>query len=137
MQAKFVWDAALATGFSEVDLQHKKLISIIEEVRQALNAESKTYTLAISKAVKSLMDYTEYHFSEEEALMKKNEYPSLDAHKKEHAAFVSQVSGLLSSIHTQNRETGEQFYSFLGTWLFAHIARSDKAWAVYIEGRQK
>jgi len=137
MKTTFIWDSTLATGFSEVDLQHKKLVFIIEDVRLALNSESKNYTLAISKALKSLMDYTEYHFSEEEALMKKHGYPSLDAHKKEHAAFIFQVRELLSSINTQNREAGEKFYSFLGTWLFAHIARSDKAWAVYIEGKQK
>lgn len=135
MQVKFVWDATLATGFSDVDLQHKKLVSIIEEVRKALEAEAKDYTIAISKAVKSLVDYTEYHFSEEEALMRKHSYPNLDSHKKEHAAFVAQVRELLATVNTQNKEAGKKFYSFLGTWLFAHIARSDKAWAVYIEGK--
>ncbi len=137
MQSKFMWDSTLATGFQEVDLQHKKLVAIIEEVRLALESEAKDYTIAISKAVKSLMDYTEYHFSEEESLMKKHEYPSIEAHKKEHAAFVSRVKELLITVNSQNKEAGEKFYSFLGTWLFAHIARSDKAWAVYIEGKQK
>ncbi|MBP7478810.1 MAG: hypothetical protein KA785_00035 [Spirochaetaceae bacterium] len=50
MKTTFIWDSTLATGFSEVDLQHKKLVSIIEDVRMALNSESKNYTLAISKA---------------------------------------------------------------------------------------
>ena len=137
MKTTFIWDSTLATGFSEVDLQHKKLVFIIEDVRLALNSESKNYTLAISKALKSLMDYTEYHFSEEETLMAKNGYPSLESHKKEHAAFISQVRELLLTVNTQNKEAGEKFYTFLGTWLFGHIARQDKAWAVYITGKQK
>ncbi len=137
MKTAFNWDTTLATGFPEVDLQHKKLISIIDDVGQALESDAKNYSITISKTVKSLMDYTQYHFTEEETLMAKNGYPSLESHKKEHAAFISQVRELLLTVNTQNKEAGEKFYTFLGTWLFGHIARQDKAWAVYITGKQK
>lgn len=131
----FKWDDSLSTGFNEVDLQHKKLIMIIEDVHSAMQASPEEYALRIAKDLKRLTDYTHYHFTEEESLMRKNLFPGLDAHKKEHDAFIARVTSQIGTLSASNPDDGYQFYRFLGTWLLAHIAKSDQEWASFIKDR--
>jgi len=43
MDNLLTWNDKLLTGFDEVDLQHKKLISIINDVHTAMNAPAADY----------------------------------------------------------------------------------------------
>lgn len=131
----FSWDDALATGFDDVDLQHKKLLLIIEDVKGLLDETGKDYELRMAKDLKRLTDYTAYHFGEEESLMERYGYPGLDAHRKEHATFVARVRAEIASMGDAKSGQGFQFYRFLGTWLLNHIAKSDQTWAAYIRER--
>ncbi len=89
------------------------------------------------KALKRLTDYTYYHFDEEEKFMRANNYPDIDAHRKEHQAFIEKVSNQIKTLTQANPEDGFIFYRFLGTWLLNHIAKSDKAWADYISTKKQ
>lgn len=126
------WDDSLLTGFAEVDLQHKKLISIINDVFEAMSSPPAEYAMRMAKDLKRLTDYTGYHFSEEEDFMRKHGYPKLEKHHEEHEAFISQVRLQIQTLTQANPDDGFRFYRFLGTWLVNHIAKSDKAWAEYI-----
>lgn len=132
MENILIWNDSLATGFSEVDLQHKKLISIINDIHTAMNATGATYTTGMSKAFKRLTDYTYYHFEEEEMFMQLHKYPELEAHRLEHQNFIEQVNKQIQSLSQANPEDGFRFYRFLGSWLLNHIAKSDQAWAAFI-----
>lgn len=133
----FTWDDSLATSFPDVDLQHKKLILLIEDVHQSLEAPEEDYALCIAKDLKRLTDYTEYHFAEEETLMRKNGYPNLDAHCKEHAGFISQIQTQIKALTYANPADGFRFYRFLGSWLLSHIGKSDQSWAQYIREKEQ
>ena len=39
------WDDSLATGFEEVDLQHKKLILIIDDVYRSIQSDRAEYII--------------------------------------------------------------------------------------------
>jgi hemerythrin len=132
----FKWDDSLSTGFADVDLQHKKLILIIEDVREALDSDESEYPLRIAKDLKRLTDYTQYHFTEEEKLMRQNGYPDYEAHKLEHDAFVSRVRAQVATLQSPEAGDGFHFYRFLGSWLIAHIAKSDQAWAAFIREKK-
>jgi hemerythrin-like metal-binding protein len=136
MNDVFAWKDALATGFDEVDLQHKKLILIIDDVRAALESPPDEYALRMAKDLKRLTDYTEYHFAEEEALMRKNGFPGYDGHKKRHDEFVARVRGHIAALSRQKAADGVDLYRFLGTWLIAHIAQEDRLWATYIRDKK-
>ncbi len=43
MDNLLTWNDNLLTGFDEVDLQHKKLISVINDVHTAMNASAADY----------------------------------------------------------------------------------------------
>ncbi|HPO01874.1 MAG TPA: bacteriohemerythrin [Treponemataceae bacterium] len=131
----FKWDESLSTGFDEVDNQHKKLIRVIEDVHQAMEAADRDEAdagLRLAKDLKRLTDYTLYHFTEEEDLMRRNGFPGLESHKKEHEAFVAKITAQIKGLAASDAEASFQLYRFLGSWLLAHIARSDQEWAAFI-----
>ena len=126
------WDESLRTGFEEVDLQHKKLIRIIDDVHEAMQSPSADYALQMSKNLKKLTDYTLYHFSEEETFMKQHGYPDFAAHKLAHDAFIERLNGQIGALPQSGPDDGYRFYRYLGNWLLSHIAKADQAWAAYI-----
>lgn len=127
------WSDSLSTGFRDIDLQHKKLISIIDDVFQTVRDPGPEYSLAMAKALKALTDYTEYHFSEEENFMRVNSYPGLEGHRAQHNDFVQKVMLEIRLLANASPDDGYMFYRFLGTWLLEHIAKSDKAWAEWLK----
>ncbi len=127
------WDDSLATGFEEVDLQHKKLILIIDDVNKSIQADPAEYAVRMGKDLKRLTDYTVYHFSEEEAFMKKHSFPGYEKHHAEHEAFIAEVSRQIKTLSRPDPDAGFLFYRFLGNWLLNHIAKSDHEWAVFIK----
>lgn len=137
MDNLLTWNDSLLTGFDEVDLQHKKLISVINDVHTAMNAPKASYATGMAKALKRLTEYTYYHFDEEEKFMRAHDYPELAEHRKEHQAFIEQVNKQIQTLSQAEPEDGFRFYRFLGSWLLNHIAKSDHAWAAYITTRQK
>ncbi len=130
------WEPSLATGFEEIDLQHKKLILVIEEVHEAMQLpRGDGYELRMAKELKKLTDYTEYHFQAEETFMRRYSFPGYEEHRKRHEAFVSQIAGQLKLLGAAGPDEGYNFYRFLGNWLLAHIAKEDQSWAAFIRER--
>jgi len=136
MDNLLTWDDNLLTGFDEVDLQHKKLVSIINDVHIAMNAPAATYAAGMAKACKRLTEYTYYHFDEEEKFMRLNDYPQIESHRKEHQAFIEEVNKQIKTLSHANPDDGYLFYRFLGKWLLNHIAKSDQAWASFISTKK-
>ncbi|HHU36352.1 MAG TPA: hemerythrin family protein [Treponema sp.] len=132
MENILTWKDELATGFADVDLQHKKLILIINDIHVAMNEPETTYATGMAKALKRLTEYTYYHFEEEEKFMKLHDYPEFEAHHLEHQSFIEQVGKQIKTLSKANSEDGFLFYRFLGSWLINHIAKSDQAWASFV-----
>jgi hemerythrin-like metal-binding protein len=77
--------------------------------------------------VKELIEYTEYHFAEEEKLMEEINYDDLPLQRGAHTIFISQLKGFQERI-----EKGEAFLvpielsQTVVDWLLDHIAKMDK-----------
>lgn len=77
-----------------------------------------------------LRDYTELHFSEEEALMERIHYPELPSQKRAHAAFVDRLVNI-DLDEMEDLDDNQQVYlldliQFLLNWLANHILACDK-----------
>ena len=132
MSDKLEWLDSYSIKIDEIDAQHKKLLSIANELYDLACGEETNYKNGVSKALKKLTDYTEYHFSYEEGFQKKYGYPQLDFHKMQHDQFIQQVNSQIQKLSTPNAEDGIVFYDFLVKWVLNHIAKSDKVWADFV-----
>ncbi|MBE9528730.1 MAG: hemerythrin family protein [Proteobacteria bacterium] len=128
--AYFEWNNDLSVGVDLFDSHHKKLVSLINELHNAMsNGKGKE---VVADTVVELAMYTEYHFAEEELRMARANYPGLEAHKLEHAAFTRQVVDFIARLDAGSATLSIKMMRFLSHWLCAHIKKTDKKYAVAI-----
>ncbi|MGP1438897.1 MAG: bacteriohemerythrin [Treponema sp.] len=126
------WDESLSVGYSQIDGHHKKLINIIEEIYSLLDLPINEYRYKVGKVLKKLSDYTIYHFTEEEKVMKQHKYPGFEEHAKIHASFIKKLHDALPLMAGGDKQTAIDMYNFLGNWLVEHIAITDHQWSNFI-----
>ena len=118
------WSDRYATAIPVVDMQHRRLCDLINQLFLSMKSGGDKKTLA--KSVDALIDYTRTHFATEEDLMRKNGYPDFDAHKKLHDQFVAQAKSYREKIQKGERLTPADVFRFLKDWLINHIEKKDR-----------
>ena len=98
MAVKFEWNEIYELGIPEIDLQHKKLISISNELYDVATKGDVNLKITMSKILKNLTDYTVYHFTSEEEFMKKYGYQGAPMHKIAHDNFVAEVTQQIKNL---------------------------------------
>ncbi|MCG6143596.1 bacteriohemerythrin [Leptospira bandrabouensis] len=138
------WDSKYETNISEIDSQHKKLFRLINNIETVYD-ENKEHLSGKSKilvdAVSELEDYTLSHFLIEERVMELNQYPELEAHKKQHDRFTDKILELKNRLTSGNLLSNDaelnQFFGdllkFLRAWLTNHILQEDMDYKPYIK----
>ena len=89
---KIVFDESLYTGNELIDGEHKELIERVNKLVES--CEKGTEKVAAVKTLDFLMDYTEFHFADEEKLQKEVGYDKLDQHHGKHEEFKKSVGEL-------------------------------------------
>jgi hemerythrin len=133
MAVKFEWNEIYELGILEIDLQHKKLISISNELYDVATKDDVNLKLTMSKILKNLTDYTVYHFTSEEEFMKKYGYEGVPMHKIAHDNFVAEVTQQIKKLDSSSKEAVLLFYDYIANWILTHIAKADKIWANFVK----
>lgn len=116
------------TGIAVIDKEHRELFRIIGEVYRVIADEfiSDKYDEIVS-LLEQLMDYTKFHFADEEEYMKSINFDGLEAQRRAHDAFVARLEEMnLGQVDERQQETLEELMEFLTEWLVNHILNSDK-----------
>lgn len=137
MLKKVEWSDDLLIYIPEIDIQHKKLLQISQDFYNILTGNLENYKLNMAKILKNLTDYTVYHFSSEEVLLKKYNYPAMATHKMTHDNFVTEVSAQIRRLSSGSIENGQRFYEYIISWVLTHIAKADKTWANFVRPKME
>ena len=68
---KVEWKNDYCIGVEEIDVQHRKLLSIVNEFYDVAVGHPADYPIKVGRCLKKLTDYTHYHFEAEEMLMER------------------------------------------------------------------
>ena len=135
-QQKIEWSDSYLLGIPEIDGQHKELVRIANELYDAACGSDASYKANMTRVIKKLTDYTEYHFSHEEKnFMEKYGYPGLAVHKSVHAGFVKELNFRAKQLSSERKEDGMSFYAYMVNWILNHIAKTDKVWAAHVKAK--
>ncbi len=127
------WESRLTVGIKQFDDHHKELIRIISELRESKkNGENHVY---LKNLLFELISYTKYHFTAEERIMEKHNYPHLINHRLEHQKLTQQVENFLDLYSNERNNLDELLFEFLKKWLFDHILETDKKLGEYLLSR--
>lgn len=124
------WDASYSVNVAKCDEDHEKLFSLLNDLHGAMKA-GKGWEV-IQQVVKDLADYTRYHFSQEEMLLSKANYPDLIPHKAQHSIFVKKVEEFQSAVKAGDLSQPIEVTEFLKDWLVNHIKQTDRQYSAHL-----
>lgn len=125
------WTHDLSVGVDSLDTDHKILISLINQLDDAIRGGEPKET--VSRVLDAVLDYTEYHFSREESLMRACAYPDIDAHIRTHTTLRAQVNDIRERYRrSQESIHAREVLAFLKNWLTQHIVGRDKLYSPFM-----
>ena len=124
------WDSRLALNVGEIDKQHQKLVSMVNDLSTAmLEGRGKE---AVGHILDGLVSYTQYHIGAEEHLLDQHGYPESPAHKTEHVAFVKKIQEFRDDYGRGKLGLSIDVMTFLSEWLRGHIMVIDKQYVPHL-----
>ena len=127
------WTSDLSIGVDVIDEQHKMLVKHLNDFASAVAAHQGPS--AVTKILDFLIEYTNYHFEEEEKHMTWTRYPGLQRQIAQHDAFRK----TLANIEKDFKEDGATHQlagdidTLLVSWLFTHIRALDLEFGKFLK----
>jgi hemerythrin len=130
---QYLWVSSLETGIAEIDSQHKELFTAINNLLK--NFDEKKTDEELKKSLDFLNNYTVKHFSYEEQIQKKYNYPDYENHKKLHEDFKKTARELSDELAAKGPSASlvNQVNMKIGNWLVKHIQGQDTKIAAHIK----
>ncbi len=123
-QQEFRFTSDLRIGIQAIDRQHVEWFQALETLRKAVAAGRGERTVA--QALAFAISYTQRHFRDEEAAMAAAQFPSLEAHRAEHAKLAARLSELTAQLGN-DFDCAEEVLRLMGGWIREHISIKDRA----------
>ena len=124
------WSEELSANIVEVDMQHQKLVAVLNDLHSAM-MECKGDEV-LGKIINELAEYTVYHFATEEGLFDKFDYPGAAIHKAQHADFIERVSDFRDRFASGEAALSIVMLDFLAGWVREHIRISDRKFGPFL-----
>ncbi|CCO25481.1 bacteriohemerythrin [Maridesulfovibrio hydrothermalis] len=123
-------DSAYSVGVRTIDVQHKKLVGMINALHKAMRDRASGSVM--QELVDKLKNYTVEHFRTEEQLFDKFGYPHTAEHKVLHEKFVNQVLEFDSALRSGKAKVTMEVMHFLKDWLIQHIQGEDRKYTSFM-----
>lgn len=131
------WGPKYATGVSSIDKQHKELVDLTNKLYHACLNRNEDVDATFRDAMHRLVEYVRFHFSDEEILLKRIQFPDYIEHKKEHEKLILEILDASKNYGAGNKFVPSQCVRTLKDWIFSHIAVSDKVITAYVREQKK
>jgi hemerythrin len=131
MSKIFLWKPSDSVDVALIDQQHQELFDTAQHLYDALKRADGT---AVAEEVFSrLVGYSSNHFAAEEALMAKQNYPSLKSHRFEHRAFTTQLHEFQKDFQAGHKSVVTALLLYLQKWIKAHVQGADHHFAEFLK----
>ena len=119
------WSEEYSVGIEEIDNQHQKWISIVNELHDSI-MEARGIS-SLKELIREMEEYTDFHFSAEEQLMKEKDYPEMEYHLTQHQQFKQMLKNLEEDFEEEGatRALSTSINTYLINWLINHIQKVD------------
>jgi len=128
-----VWDEKYATGIEVIDVQHKKLVELTNQLYVACIAKPDMLQTVFKEAMHKMVEYVHFHFDDEIKLLKTINYPQLNEHKKMHDILIKDILEAAKEYNEGKHFVPNHFVRTLKDWIFSHIAIHDKTYGFYVK----
>ncbi len=129
------WTAKLETSIEKVDVQHKELVKMVNQLHKAMR--QKKGAKVIKGILGGLADYTVMHFAMEEELFKTYEYAAYETHKEKHDDLIATVQAFQKDFEEGKATVTADLMDFLKDWLKTHILKTDMAYVPFLKEKME
>ena len=131
-----VWNESLALGDEKLDAQHHQLFELLSALVSADESDAARMIkpFAVMDSLEFLKNLSIQHFSDEEALMLKFNYPDYKNHREFHEEFKTTIDDLAQRFNDSgsSAELSNDINKVVIRWLTNHIMQEDKRIAAHI-----
>jgi len=125
------WEERYSVGFELIDQQHKHLLELTNMLYEWCRRGEVIAREHFAEILHATVDYVGVHFSTEERLMDKVNYPDKVEHKGQHAFFAKKIMEARNDFEEGKSGVAVDFVHFLKDWILSHIAVCDKTFVEY------
>ncbi|BEP28766.1 bacteriohemerythrin [Helicovermis profundi] len=127
------WEEKYSVKIKAIDEQHKILLNLIGELEDF--SKKYNYKEVLPETLNTLSEYVKVHFSTEEELMQKVNYPFLKEHKKVHNNFTNEVENEIKKLEKKEVTALDIIflYNYLLVWIKEHILGEDHKYVDYLK----
>lgn len=123
-----VWNSKYEIGVPRIDFEHRIFADLIASFAERI-AHGKD-RLALSRTLREIIKYADFHFTSEENLMEECQYPGLKEHISTHRVLQNALNDKAMSM-AGGLIAPEELLSFLIDWFLDHTTREDTRIALY------
>ncbi len=132
---ELIWKDEMTTGLVEIDAQHKYLIDFFNDLGHSIK---KRYNPEdISKVLKVMKYYSEWHFGREDECMERYHCPVAEKNSKAHAVFMDKLREYqrIYDLSGGSFELAQQIHEELADWITNHILVVDSQLAACVTAK--
>ncbi|HMK61156.1 MAG TPA: bacteriohemerythrin [Dissulfurispiraceae bacterium] len=118
------WNGSYSLGILEIDIQHKNLFTLYNELVQTIYAGGDKEKLR--RNLDSLLNYVVMHFATEEGYMEKYSYPGYEAHASEHRKLREKTYTIHKDFTDGKPVLTMEVVLFLKNWISDHVLSTDR-----------
>lgn len=128
-----VWSDRLSVGVKLIDDDHKRLLSLANDLHDAI--VDRRGKEQLGNTLEELLNYTRFHFAREEQFFLETTYAEAATHKVEHDGLTAQVEQIQVRFNAGSPALTLEVMNFLKDWLFDHILGSDAKFGPHLNSR--
>jgi hemerythrin len=122
--AFMAWSSKYEFGIPEMDEQHRHWLELLNNFYDGLAEQNMK--LHLLKLLEEAIDYTHYHFEEEEKSMQNIGYPALTEQKKLHAEIGKKSENFRYKVMDDKPIVSMSITNEIKSWFKNHILVEDK-----------
>lgn len=127
------WCDEYNVNVEEIDIQHQKMFELVKNLHSSVEARRDKNNLR--DLLVELVEYTRMHFTTEEQLMEKYDYPEREEHLKEHKILLQHMTDLVAMVSRGKYPTFYSDYDVSDDWALVHIREFDKSLGAFLNSK--
>ncbi|AEF83310.1 bacteriohemerythrin [Leadbettera azotonutricia] len=128
------WDPKYLLNIKKLDNEHKEIINFINDALKHCNGNREEEIKYFNTRIQIILKYIAKHFSAEEEMMEKTNFPHYEEHKAEHGKIFISVVKIMTEIEMGKREIDLLgFMQYIRKWCLEHILTHDKGGVEYFK----
>ena len=127
------WCDEYNVNVEEIDIQHQKMFELVKNLHSSVEARRDKNNLR--DLLLELVEYTRMHFTTEEQLMEKYDYPEREEHLEEHRILLQHMTDLVAMVSRGKYPTFYSDYDVSTDWALVHISEFDKGLGAFLNSK--